>query len=128
MNNRIKELRKDTLKMTQKTFAEELGLSENFIWQIEKGDRIPSDRTISDICRKFSVNPEWLKNGEMPMLMPAADPDTDFINELLENSDNPFVDVIRSIMRVYMELTPEDKRKFEQFAKAAKEKIAKDRD
>lgn len=69
MNNRIKELRtkllkeRDKKKYTQKDFADKLDLSENFIWQIEKGDRTPSDRTISDICREFGVNRVWLETG-----------------------------------------------------------------
>ena len=69
MNNRIKELRtkllkeRENKKYTQKDFAERLGLSENFVWQIEKGDRIPSDRTVSDICREFGVNRVWLETG-----------------------------------------------------------------
>lgn len=64
MNNRIKILRKQELKLTQKEFSNRLGLSENFIWQIEKGERIPSDRTITDICREFNVNEVWLRTGE----------------------------------------------------------------
>ena len=70
MNNRIKELRtvllkeKNNRKYTQKEFSDILGLSENFIWQIEKGERIRSDRTISDICREFGVNEVWLRTGE----------------------------------------------------------------
>lgn len=63
MKDRIKELRKTHLKKTQKEFAADLGMSENYIWMIEKGDRIPPDRTISDICRKFSVNRIWLETG-----------------------------------------------------------------
>lgn len=70
MNNRIRELRKTTLKMTQKEFSTKLGLSENFIWQIEKGERDPSDRTISDICREFRVNENWLRTGEGEMMQP----------------------------------------------------------
>ena len=70
MNNRIKDLRTLILKekygkkYTQKEFADKLGLSENYIWQIEKGERIPSDRTIADICREFNVNERWLRTGE----------------------------------------------------------------
>ena len=47
-------------------------MSENFIWQIEKGQREPSDRTISDICRVYGVNEIWLKTGvgEMKLPMP----------------------------------------------------------
>ena len=71
MNARIRELRKNALKMTQKDFSTRLGLSENFIWQIEKGEREPSDRTISDICREFRVNEHWLRTGEGEMLQPV---------------------------------------------------------
>lgn len=63
MNCRIKQIRKDVLKMTQKEFSAKLGLSENFIWQIEKGDRTPSDRTVKDICREFDINESWLRYG-----------------------------------------------------------------
>ena len=47
-------------------------MSENFIWQIEKGQREPSYRTISDICRVYGVNEIWLKTGvgEMKLPMP----------------------------------------------------------
>lgn len=69
MNNRIKDLRtiylkeKTGKKCTQQEFANRLGLSQNFIWQIEKGEREPSDRTISDICREFGVDRMWLEQG-----------------------------------------------------------------
>lgn len=72
MNNRIRELRKTVLKLTQKEFSSHLGLSENFIWQIEKGEREPSDRTISDICREFHVNEHWLRTGEGEMQTPVS--------------------------------------------------------
>lgn len=47
-------------------------MSENFIWQIEKGQREPSDRTVSDICRVYGINEVWLKTGvgEMNLPMP----------------------------------------------------------
>ena len=70
MNRRIKELRTIYLKekygrkITQQEIADKLGLSQNFIWQIENGDRTPSDRTISDICREFGVNEIWLRTGD----------------------------------------------------------------
>ena len=62
INSRIRLVRTEK-KLTQKAFAEKLNMSENFIWMIEKGDRIPSDRTISDICRIFSVDEVWLRTG-----------------------------------------------------------------
>lgn len=63
MKERISLIRKEA-GLTQEEFGERVGgLSRNYIWMIEKGDRIPSDRTISDICREFDVNEEWLRTG-----------------------------------------------------------------
>lgn len=66
MNERIKELR-SRLELTQEEFSSKIGLSRNFIAQIETGAKKPSDRTIFDICEKFNVNEDWLRtgNGEM---------------------------------------------------------------
>lgn len=68
MNNRIKELRKE-LDLTQDEFSSKIGLSRNFIAQIETGAKNPSDRTISDICREFNVNEEWLRSGNGPVFI-----------------------------------------------------------
>ena len=66
MNTRIQQIRK-TVGMTQDEFAEKIGLSKNFVWMIEKGERIPSERTIKDICRTFKVNYAWLVHGSGEM-------------------------------------------------------------
>ena len=66
VNERIKELR-SRLGLTQEEFSSKIGLSRNFIAQIETGTKKPSDRTIFDICEKFNVKEDWLRtgNGEM---------------------------------------------------------------
>lgn len=99
MKNRIRELRKYTLKMTQKEFSAKLGLSENFIWQIEKGEREPSDRTISDICREFGISENWLRTGEGNMRIPMSRDEeiADMVGKAL-SGDNEFKkSVIRMI-------------------------------
>ena len=63
MNERIKQIRIDC-GLTQFDFATRINLSRNYIALIESGDRVPSDRTISDICREFGVNEVWLRTGE----------------------------------------------------------------
>lgn len=63
MKDRILQIRKEN-KLTQDAFAERLNLSKNFVWMLEKGERTASDRTISDICREFGVNENWLRTGE----------------------------------------------------------------
>lgn len=62
MKNRIAEIRKHE-NLTQEEFAKKLGLSRNYIWMIENGQRVPPDRTIADICRVFNVNEVWLRTG-----------------------------------------------------------------
>ena len=63
MKDRIRDIRKNHLKLSQKEFASRLGMSENYIWMIEKGDRVPPDRTIADICREYAVDRTWLETG-----------------------------------------------------------------
>lgn len=62
MKERIAEVRK-AAGLSQAEMADRLGLSRNFISLMENGNRIPSDRTIADICREFSVNRVWLETG-----------------------------------------------------------------
>jgi transcriptional regulator with XRE-family HTH domain len=128
VHTRINEIVKKS-GLTKTDFAKRIGLSQSHVSRICSGETTPSDRTISDICRAFNVNRRYLEQGEEPMFLPELDPDTDFINALLENSDSPFVDVIRKILRVYVELPPEDQKKFDSFVDNLKEKITqKDRD
>lgn len=82
MNERIKNLRK-SLSMTQEEFSKQIGLSRNFIAQVEIGTKTPSDRTISDICREFNVNEEWLRDGTGEMFQPVTK--NDEISRLLGN-------------------------------------------
>lgn len=66
MNQRIKEIRSAT-GLTQADFGAKLGVSQNYIWMLESGDRAPSDRIIRDICREFAINETWLRTGEGDM-------------------------------------------------------------
>ena len=68
MNERIKLIRKEQ-RLNQDDFAAKLGLTKNFISLVETGGRVPSDRTISDICREFRVNEKWLRTGEGEMFV-----------------------------------------------------------
>lgn len=108
MKDRIKELRKTHLKKTQKEFAADLGMSENYIWMIEKGDRIPPDRTISDICRKFSVNRIWLETGAgEPFQEKTRDEQiAEVLGRALANGGTARDRIIRAIAQLPDELFP----------------------
>lgn len=63
VGERIKNVR-NKLNLTQQAFSERLGLKRNTIGSYEINAGVPSDRTISDICREFGVNEIWLRTGE----------------------------------------------------------------
>jgi transcriptional regulator with XRE-family HTH domain len=124
MKNRIKELRKNHLKLTQKAFADQLGLSENFVWQIEKGERIPSDRTISDICRIFDIQEDWLKHGLEPMR--AAKSREDEIAELVGSALYGSSDFKKAVIRMICSRSDEELKVLEAALMAVYEGIKKD--
>lgn len=90
MKARIQKLR-TTLDLTQQEFAAQIGLTKNYISLVENGARIPSDRTISDICREFSVNEAWLRTGEGEMFreVPREKAIADFVFSAV-NGTNDF--------------------------------------
>ncbi len=87
IGEQIRDARK-ALSLTQKEFSAALGMSENYIWQIEKGQREPSDRTISDICRIFAIREEWLRtgNGEMQEPMTKEEEIAQLVNSAINGS------------------------------------------
>ncbi len=62
INDRISYLIKD-LGITKTKFAETINLSQPFVSAVCSGSKMPSDRTISDICREFNVSLAWLEDG-----------------------------------------------------------------
>ena len=71
LNNRIYKVRKAS-GLNQSEFADKLSLTKNYISLIENGNRIPSERTIIDICNKFGINRKWLETGEGEMHSPVS--------------------------------------------------------
>lgn len=62
MNTRIKKLR-NSLKLTQKQFGEQIGLKPTSICDIEQSRCSVTERCIIAICSRFNVNEEWLRYG-----------------------------------------------------------------
>ena len=117
MKNRILKIRKDS-KLNQEDFGLRLNLTKNYISLIETGNRIPSDRTISDICREFNVNEDWLKNGTGDMYKEKDGSFSELLVEL-EDSDDDF---INSLITVYMGLDEDSKSALRKIAKGMAEK------
>lgn len=67
IGDRIKELRKSVLEMTQDEFSEKIGIKRSGLSLVEIGRNNPSDQTIRSICREFGVSESWLRYGEGEM-------------------------------------------------------------
>ncbi len=117
MKNRVLKIRKDS-KLNQEDFGLRLNLTKNYISLIETGNRIPSDRTISDICREFNVNEDWLRNGIGDMYKERDGSFSELLVEL-EDSDDDF---IKSLITVYMGLDEDSKSALRKIAKEMAEK------
>lgn len=63
MNKRLEYLRKNLLNLTQKDFAEKIGLGKTAISKIENGTTVLTERNIKMICSVFNVNYAWLVDG-----------------------------------------------------------------
>ena len=59
-------------RCTKSKAAELLNVSAAYVSQLCSGQREPSDRTISDICRIFAIREEWLRTGTGEMQPPMT--------------------------------------------------------
>lgn len=91
MNERIKKLRK-ALDLTQREFADALGVKRNTVGQWECGINSITEQIIVSICREFRVNEEWLRTGTGEMFLPT-DRKSDIAKltkQLLDEEDDSF--------------------------------------
>jgi transcriptional regulator with XRE-family HTH domain len=110
--------------MSQKDFAKQLNLSENFVWMMEKGNRVPSDRTISDICRIFDIQEDWLRHGLEPMR--AAKSREEEIADLVGSALTGSNEFKRAVIKMICSRTDEELKTLEAALLAVYEGIKKD--
>ena len=117
MNDRLKQVRKDS-GLTQQQFADSLNVSRNYVALWEIGQREPSDRTISDICRVYGVNEIWLKTGvgEMKIPMPL-DQQLAQIFADVQVSDDERARLVKAFASLPDEAYPQLYRWFQEMAK-----------
>lgn len=106
MYKRLIKLRKE-LNLTQADFGLKINLTRSSIANIETGQRGLTDRTISDICRVFNVNEEWLRTGEGPMFRPKKGLDNELaehIAKLIQTDD----ELTKAFILELLKLSPEE--------------------
>ena len=101
------------LGLTKTKFAERIHVSGPFVTMVCKGDSVPSDRTIMDICREFNVSEAWLRDGVGEMFVSRTpDQALAFSLGVLLESGTPFQ---KRFIRLLSDLPPEDWDKVEAF-------------
>lgn len=68
ISDRIYTLR-SKLNLSQEEFGKKINVTKHSISSYEKGKNSVKDRVITDICREYSVNEDWLRNGAEPMFI-----------------------------------------------------------
>ena len=104
LHERIKNLRKKHLNMSQTEFGEKLGVSRSVINNIERNVLARPDQKLSLmklICSKFNVNEEWLLNGTEPMFV---QPDTFNLDDYVKSKGATELEL--EIIKIYFELDP----------------------
>ena len=89
MHERLKAIRKHA-KLTQRQFAERIGVSRDVIASWEIGRVQPSEAVLRLICRECGVGYEWLKNGEGEMAEGESNAEAAKLIRILEG-DNSFM-------------------------------------
>lgn len=108
MKDRITEVRKK-FGLSQAEMADRLSLSRNFISLIENGNRVPSDRTITDICKEFGVNRVWLESGvgEPFQQLSRDEQIAEILSSAIVNNDSARDRVIRALCLIPDEMFDE---------------------
>lgn len=121
IGQRIKMVRVAKSK-TQKSLAEDLGLKQNTVASYEIDRVQPSDRTISDICRIFNVNEDWLRTGEGEMFLPLTRSEkiAKFAGKILRDESPSFQ---RQLVELLAELDTEEWEMLERFAQKLAKKM-----
>ena len=123
ISERIKVLRKDILKLTQQDFSEALNMSRSNMGNIEIGRIAVTDRVISDICEKFNVNEEWLRDGTGNIFVELTKDQelATFVAQVYKEDENSFK---RRLLSVLSSLSEDEWGVLADIA----EKIAKEKD
>lgn len=99
MADRISKVIRDKEK-TKTAFSDRINVSQAFVSQMCSGLKVPSDRTIADICREYDVNEEWLRTGQGdPYVQLSRDEElAQFFGNVMKGEDPDFRRRLLSVM------------------------------
>ena len=115
MNERIKELRKEYLKLTMEKFGERLGVKKNTVSQWESGVNNVPEQMFKAICREFDVNEDWLRDGTGDPFVIPDDETAVIVTDILIDPDDEVYQMILNIAKTYQQLNPDAKKVLRDF-------------
>lgn len=97
-NEKIKQIR-SALRLTQQQLADEIGVSKQYLSQVEKGGTDLSKEKITLLCHKTGVSLDWLLSGHGQMFLK----DQEISDEMFcdEKNINEFVNLLE-IYNLYL--------------------------
>ena len=105
IGERIKQIRKEA-GLSQSVFGNHLKISFQAVSALEKGTNVPSEQTITLICREFGIREKWLRDGKGDMREP--EPAHDALDAVLDEYGLPRE--FRGLFLAYRNLRSEDER------------------
>lgn len=101
IKDRIKLIR-TSKKLSQDEFGKVINLSRSQIAGYETGAKNVTDRAISDICREFKINEEWLREGagEMEAKMTSDEEFAFLVGTFAAESDNFKKRIIKAMLEI----------------------------
>lgn len=102
---RIRELRKNHLKISMESFGNRVGVSRDTINNIEHNRLARPEQKLSLyklICSEFNVNEDWLLNGNEPMFV---QPKTFSLDQFVQ--ERGATDLELDILKAYFDLDPD---------------------
>lgn len=114
MHERIKELRKNHLHLSQAEFGEKLGVSRSVINNIERNALARPEQKLSLIklmCSVFNVNERWILDGDGPMFVENTSSTMEQLKEEFNLDDFSY-----NLVYQYLQLDPAQRKKVREFA------------
>ena len=124
VNDRIIFLIDSECDGNKRAFARKLNITPAYAAQIYKNERVPSDRTILDICRIFDIQEDWLRHGLEPMR--AAKSREEEIAELVGSALSGSSEFKKAVIRMICSRSDEELKALEAALTAVYESIKKD--
>lgn len=119
--HRVRFLRTQVLKITQKKFADSIGLTRSGLAAIENGG-VLTDRNIKSISDNYNVNYLWLRHGKAPIFNDLSERQKidAFLDDIFNDENSDFE------IRILSALSQLDKNEWLVIEKLLKKMVSKD--